>query len=131
MFPLVAQPKLPLGLCVPPYVTFIYELHVRHILTLYTNVKTPVCAALFRGDSRNTFISLSRRYLSRLRRSEKSYGTPSDYSGDLSGKKSNMTKIRRQGNIDSESVDDLFSRQVGSEFDGESGSIELNSVIVR
>jgi hypothetical protein len=62
---------------------------------------------------------------------EKSYGTPSDSSG-LSGKKFNTSKIRRQKeNIDSESVDDLFSRQVGSEFDGESGSIELNSVMVQ
>jgi hypothetical protein len=85
---------------------------------------------MFRGE-RNTFLSFSRQYLSRLRRSEKSYGS---HSGDLSGKRSittigTKTRHHPKDTIDSESVDDLFTRR--SDFDGESGSIELHSVVVR
>jgi len=93
---------------------------------------TPVCAAVFRSGKGNFFSSFAQRYLSRTRRSQKSYGTPSEQSADSGDRKFGFARPPRQrGEMDSESTDGLYSTQPKSGCDSSTRSVELTSVVVK
>jgi hypothetical protein len=88
---------------------------------------TPVCAAFFTGGRSKFFSSISQRYFSRLRKSN----APSGGSKDSAGRKNAAIPRRKRGDLDSESVDDLFTIERDSEWQHHSPPVELHTVVTK
>ncbi|KAF1963612.1 hypothetical protein CC80DRAFT_498760 [Byssothecium circinans] len=108
------------------------ERHSAEVTTGIVCSSTPVCAAFFRSRHSAYFVSLWQRYFSCFRLLRKAYRIPSGGTQSVLDRKSGTTETRRsQQGPGTGSEDDLFATQMSNGGNGASGSIELQSVVVK